>query len=174
MLTYSPTDVSITYGGKPISGFSDGSFITINRETKPFTHSRAMDGSLSVAVNRNSTYTVKITLAQSSPSNDYLNLVKDVLMKSLGKYKPSVLNFIGNGILNRLPLIIRDKRGSTAFFAQDVFFDEEPDSSFSAGMETRTWVLRCYNVTYSIGGNDEDFITELNKLTTILDFAGVV
>lgn len=166
MLTYSPIDVIVSFGGKEISGFPDGEFINIKREGKPFTYTRAMDGALSVAVSRNSTYTVELTLAQSSPSNDYLNLIKDVLMKSLGKKRQTSSL---TRILSKLPLLIKDRNGTTTFFAKDVFFDEEPEVKFSNGMEVRHWTLRCYNVTTIIGGNNEDSLTaDLNRLNAIL------
>lgn len=165
MLTYSPIDVTVSYGGKEIRGFVDGEFINIKREGKPFTYSRAMDGSLSVAVSHNSTYTVELTLAQSSPSNDYLNLVKNIVTKNLKKPSTRL-----SGVLASLPFIIKDGGGTTTFFAKDVFFDEEPDIVFSAGIEARKWTLRCYNVNMIIGGNDDESITaDLNRLNSIIN-----
>ena len=83
--TYSPSDVSVIYGLKPLNGFMDGSFITIHRETPLFSHQRSMDGKVALSMQRFSTYTVTLTLAQTSDSNQFLHSLQKLMMKSLTK-----------------------------------------------------------------------------------------
>ena len=83
--TYSPSDVSVIYGLKHITGFTDGSFISIKRETPLFSHQRSMDGKVALSMQRFSTYTVTLTLAQTSDSNQFLHSLQKLMMKSLTK-----------------------------------------------------------------------------------------
>jgi len=178
--TYSPSDVSVVYGMKHLNGFMDGSFISIKRDTALFSHSRAMDGTLALAMQRFSTYTVTITLAQTSDSNQFLHSLQKLMMKSLTKLD-STSPFSGlsslsgikttiSSVISKLPFIIKDASGNSVFFAMDVWLDTEPDVVYSAGMEGRTWTIKCLNASSSIAGNnDDDILAELAGIGAIAE-----
>jgi len=178
--TYSPSDVSVIYGLKHINGFVEGSFITIHRETPMFSHSRAMDGSTALSVQKYSTYTVTITLAQTSDSNQFLHSLQKLMLKSLTKLD-STSPFSGlsslsgikttvSNVISKLPFIIRDGSGNSVFFSNDVWLSEEPEVTYSAGMEARTWTIKCLNATNSIAGNGEgDLLAELAGIGAIAE-----
>lgn len=178
--TYSPSDVSVIYGLKHITGFTDGSFISIKRETPLFSHSRAMDGTLALAMQKYSTYTVTLTLAQTSDSNQFLHSLQKLMMKSLTKVDSrspfsglsslSGIKTTVSNVISKLPFIIRDGSGNSVFFANDVWLSEEPDVTYSAGMEARTWTIKCLNATNSIAGNGEgDILAELAGIGAIAE-----
>lgn len=178
--TYSPSDVSVVYGMKHLNGFMDGSFISIKRETALFSHQRAMDGTLALAMQKYSTYTVTLTLAQTSDSNQFLHSLQKLMLKSLTKLD-STSPFSGlsslsgikttvSNVISKLPFIIRDGSGNSVFFARDVWLDTEPDVTYSAGMESRVWTIKCLNATNSIAGNGEDdLLAELAGIGAIAE-----
>ena len=178
--TYSPSDVSVVYGLKHLTGFMEGSFINIKRETALFSHQRSMDGKVALSMQRFSTYTVTLTLAQTSDSNQFLHSLQKLMMKSLTKLD-STSPFSGlsslsgikttvSNVISKLPFIIRDGSGNSVFFARDVWLDTEPDVVYSAGMEGRQWTIKCLNATNSIAGNnDDDLLAELAGIGAIAE-----
>ena len=178
--TYSPSDVSVIYGLKHINGFVDGSFISIKRETPVFSHSRSMDGHCAISVQKYSTYTVTLTLAQTSSSNQFLHSLQKTMMKSLTKLD-STSPFSGlsslsgikttvSNVISKLPFIIKDASGNSVFFGTDVWLSEEPEVVYSAGMEGRTWIIKCLNASSSIAGNnDDDLLAELAGIGAIAE-----
>ena len=178
--TYSPSDVSVIYGLKHIDGFVDGSFISIKRETPVFSHSRSMDGHCAISVQKYSTYTVTITLAQTSSSNQFLHSLQKTMMKSLTKLDStspfsglsslSGIKTIVSNVISKLPFIIKDSSGNSVFFGTDVWLSEEPEVVYSAGMEGRTWTIKCLNASSSIAGNnDDDLLAELAGIGAIAE-----
>ena len=155
MWTYSPSDVSVTYAGKPLEGFGEDSFVSISRELPLYTSKRAMDGSVSVTQQRYSKWNVRVSLAQSSPSNNFL----DGMQKFLFENNVTVMEY--------LPLIIKDGSGSTMFFAKDVWIDSVPEQSFGAGVSLREWSFTCNDVYSIIGGNSEDLDSVTEALAAV-------
>lgn len=150
MYTYSPSDVSVTFAGVNISGFSADNVVRINRVDPLYTSKRAFDGSVAVTQQRYSTWQVEIFLAQSSESNDFLNGVQKLLYENNIK------------LLQYLPLIIKDGSGNTMFFAKDVWIERLPEVDFGQSLSNRQWIFMCNDVECLIGGNAEDLsgITE--------------
>jgi len=159
--TYSPSDISITFAGVPIEGFSSDNVVRINRIDPIYTSKRAMDGSVSVTKQKYSKWQVSIFLAQSSESNDLLNGVQKLLFSSDIKE------------LQYLPLIIKDNSGTTMFFAKDVWIEQLPELEFGQSLATREWVFMCNDVECIIGGNAEDLsgITEAVAVISLLQTA---
>lgn len=161
MYTYSPSDISITFAGVPIEGFSSDNVVRINRIDPIYTSKRAMDGSVSVTKQKYSKWQVRIFLAQSSESNDLLNGVQKLLFSADIKE------------LQYLPLIIKDNSGTTMFFAKDVWIEQLPELEFGQSLATREWVFMCNDVECIIGGNAEDLsgITEAVAVISLLQTA---
>ena len=161
MYTYSPSDISITFAGVPIEGFSTDNVVRINRIDPVYTSKRAMDGSVSVTKQKYSKWQVSIFLAQSSQSNDLLNGVQKLLFSADIK------------ALQFLPLIIKDNSGTTMFFAKDVWIEQLPELEFGQSLATREWVFMCNDVECIIGGNAEDLsgITEAVAVLSLLQTA---
>lgn len=161
MYTYSPSDISITFAGVPIEGFSSDNVVRINRIDPVYTSKRAMDGSVAVTKQKYSKWQVSIFLAQSSQSNDLLNGVQKLLFSADIK------------ALQFLPLIIKDNSGTTMFFAKDVWIEQLPELEFGQSLATREWVFMCNDVECIIGGNAEDLsgITEAVAVISLLQTA---
>ena len=158
LLTYSPSDVSVTFAGKPIEGFSQDNMVRISRESPNYTSKRGMDGSVCVTQQRYSKWQVKIYLAQSSASNDFLSGVQQLVANN----RIPIMEF--------LPLIIKDNSGNTMFFAKDVWIEQIPEISFNNSLDTREWIFMCNDVNYILGGNDPD----LDLVTEAIAAAGAI
>ena len=170
---YSPDDVGLTIAGMNISGFPEsGAFIEIQRESPLFTHQRSMDGEVAVVTKRYSTYTVTITLAQTSPSNGLLHQIQKLQQKSSQKnnstsvFGLSRLNSLykqASKIITKLPLIIKDSGGKAMFFSTSLWIENEPKVAYTDNVDTRVWTIKCFEATHIIAGS-EDY----NNLTEAL------
>lgn len=139
---YSPKDVIVLLGGfHPVEGYAEDTFIRIRKDIKPFEATRALDGEQARVYRKDEGYTVEITLAQSSVTNQILSAIYNVDQATdMGKF----------------PLLVKDLKGTTSFFAGTAWIEGIPDTTFSGKMETRTWVLGTSEAGLNIGGNNED------------------
>lgn len=137
--TYSPKDVFVSLAGlHTVTGYADGTFVRITKDMKPFQKIRAMDGEIARMYSDDEGYRVEITLAQSSGSNNIFSMIHNVdAVTRMGKF----------------PLLIKDGKGQTNFFAASAWIEQIPEVTFSNQMETRTWVFGCSGATMTIGGN---------------------
>lgn len=139
--TYSPRDVTITIAGMhSVTGYADGTFITIKKEIAPFRKVRAMDGEIARQYNDDAGYTVELTIMQSSSSNNILSMLHNV---------DSVTH------MGKVPLFIKDGRGQTSFLAGTAWIEKIPEVTFGNELGTRTWVFGCADVAMTIGGNED-------------------
>lgn len=153
--TYSPDRVIVSLAGLlDISGFAKGTFVEIEKDIAPYTFQAAADGEISRTFTKNDNYTVRVTLAQSSESNNILSALHSVdIATQLGK----------------LPLLVRDRSGTTNFFSLNAWIEKYPTVSFSGDLETRVWTFKCSNGALLVGGNGEE-----NLVLAALGLAGPI
>lgn len=136
--TFDPKSVVIAVGGVPLSGFADGTFLEITSDTQQFSKTTGADGFTTRVKSNNNGATATVTLAQSSPSNDFLSglAAADRLTNS--------------GIV---PVLIKDLSGTTLIFAATAWIQQVPDSSFGNEINNRSWVLDMAEADIFLGGN---------------------
>lgn len=152
LATYIPEEVTVLLAGAiPVSGFIDGSFISVDKDVKPFTSKRTADGTVSRMYNNDQTYTVSITIYSGSDSNDALTKLwqLDEITRK-GKFT----------------LFIKDSSGSDLFFSATTWIEGLPPLVKSNQFESRTWVLRSSSAVINIGGNG-DASSIVNDLVNI-------
>lgn len=139
---YAPNDITITVAGLyTVTGYADGTFVNIKKDTQQVTTMKAMDGTVSRIKSPDTGWKVEITVAQSSTANDVFSIFWNAdVVTGLGKF----------------PLFIKDSNGSTMFMAASCWVEAIPDVVFSNQMETRTWTLSCTDVIANIGGAGTD------------------
>lgn len=137
--TYDPANVQVIVGGVPMSGFADGTFISIEHDEPAFTKTVGADGEVSRAKSNNKSATVTITLKQTSISNDILSGFGLADEASNGGVVPFMLREIGNG--------------TTLVFAESAWIEEWPDLGYSKNIENREWKLALAQCNRFIGGN---------------------
>lgn len=152
LLNYAPNDVTITVAGLySVTGFAEGTFVRITKDTQQITTTRAMDGTMSRVKSPDTGWKVEVTLAQSSSANDIFSTLWNVdKVTGMGKF----------------PLMIKDGSGSTMFMAATAWIEELPDIVFSNQLETRTWRFGATDVIVNIGGNDSGDLSSILGLGT--------
>jgi hypothetical protein len=147
---YSPEDVSVLLGGfHNLSGFADGTFLSISKANPVYTTRESSDGAISRTYKNSQVYNLSLTLHQASESNQILSYMSKLdELTQMGKF----------------PFLVKDNLGSTLFFSLTSWIETMPDSSFSTSIETREWVIKCSQATFNLGGNEsassvgEDFL----------------
>jgi hypothetical protein len=139
---YSPKDVTVLLGGfYKVDGFSADTFINIRKDVKPFDSMKSMDGEQARVYRKDEGFTVELSLAQSSTTNDILSAL----------YNVDVATHMG-----KFPLFIKDGKGTTVFFAGTAWIEDIPDVSFSNDMSIRTWVFGTSEAGLTVGSNSEN------------------
>lgn len=137
--SYDPSQVIVTFGGIPLSGFADETFVTIKRSNGGvYSKKRGADGTVERVNKCSYDFTVEITLQQTSNSN----LVLDGLMK---------VDLASNAGV--LPLAIKDNQGTTLFVAPNAWINEDPEVSFGNDTTSRKWVFETGPASLTVGGN---------------------
>lgn len=146
LLTYSPKDITISLAGMhTVGGYVDGTFIRISKDVAPFKTVVAMDGETARLFQEDATYTLEITLAQSSSSNSVLSTLWNIdTATQLGKF----------------PVFVRDGNGQTTFFSALSWIEQAPDVTFSNSIEPRTWRFRCCYAGLTVGGAGDSSLIE--------------
>lgn len=108
--TYDPKQVTVALGSHIITGYADDSFIEISPSGDGITKKVGCDGEVERAVTPDDTYSVKLTLLQTSPSNSFL--------QERYKYDRQT----GDGML---PLLIKDLRGGLVFSSENAWVTKD-------------------------------------------------
>lgn len=137
--TYSPEDVSMAIGGAVISGYSEGTFIVVEREEDAFTKIVGADGIVTRSKNANKSGTVTLTLKGSSPSNDILSALatKDEID--------------GSGVA---AVIVKDNSGTTVCAGKG-WIRKKAAAEFAKEVSDREWTVDIGSLELFIGGNNE-------------------
>jgi hypothetical protein len=138
--TYDPKKVIVTFGVLALSGYMDGTFITITPEGDAFEKHKGADGSID-RVNKNSySYEVSLVLKQTAPANVSLAALK---------YADQASN---KGIL---PLTIKDFSGMSLFTANAAWIRKEPNVEYGDSIAGREWIFDTGMALSTPGGNNQ-------------------
>lgn len=136
--SFDPKQVSITYGGKIITGFADGSFITVERNQQAQNLKVGTDGEGTRVKTNDRSGKVTINLMQSSPSNDDLSSI-------------AALDELSNdGVL---PFFMNDATGTTIAAAATMWIQKLSNVEFSNEATARQWVLETDDLELFVGSN---------------------
>lgn len=143
--TYSPefTDLIVSTGDAThiVTGFAEGTFITIEPFASRFEPYYGAKGDASRAHNPVKAFNMTVTLAQTSHSNDVFSQILKNDRETL------------NGTFE---LTFKDSSGTTILTEECSYITEEPSQAFSGGgtIESREWSITLPGPTdYTIGGN---------------------
>lgn len=140
--TYDPKMVIITIGGVPMTGYADGTFVSVERASDSFTKVTGADGMVTRSKSNDKSGQITLTLKQSSPSNDVLSGF-------------AALDEMSNtGVF---PVSITDLSGHTLLFMPSAWIRKPANVEFGKELSTREWVLDFdkYELPASlIGGNN--------------------
>jgi hypothetical protein len=142
--TYSPESVVITVGNDKfshiVSGYADGTFISVARNVDHATHYNGADGTNARVVRSIKNCDVTLTLHQSSESNDVFSQLLALDEESRD----------GSDCFY---MTIKDTSGRTVMSTPVAYIGTTPDTSLGTDIAERAWVIRAINMTQHIGGN---------------------
>lgn len=136
--TYEPKQVSLIVGGKIISGFSDGTFISLMRDEQAFTKKIGVDGEGTRSKSNNKGGKFEIELMQSSASNDDLS---------------GFAAADESANTGAVPVRMVDNSGRTVASCLTGWVQKIPDSPFAKEVQVRKWVIDTDELLVFIGGN---------------------
>jgi hypothetical protein len=136
--TYDFSQVNLIIGGVPISGFADGSSITVEFDEQQWTKTTGSDGLVTRSKSNNYSGSVSVSLQQSSRANDVLSAL-----------------WVADRTSNAgvVPLLIKDNSGRTLWAAQHAWVQQMPSQEFGKELSDREWLLDCDALTGAAGGN---------------------
>ena len=138
MRKYNPAEVSIIISGIPISGYADGTFITVERDEDSFTKQVGTDGEVTRSKSNNKTGTATLILMQTSASN----LALSALL--------AVDELTGNGVG---PFLMKDNSGNSIYAGQNCWLRKYPSSEFGREATGREWAVDIDKLDVLEGGN---------------------
>ena len=136
--TFDPKSVIVTIGGVPMSGYADGTFLTVDRDEDAFSKVTGADGVTSRVKSNNRSGTMTLSLTQTSSSNDVLSGFV-------------ALDEIANAGV--VPILVKDVSGNSLFFSATGWVKKFPSSEFGKEISNRDWVLDLADVDVFVGGN---------------------
>ena len=138
LATFDPASVVISFGGIPLSGFADGTFLEITADNPQFTKVVGADGFTTRVKSNNYGAVATLTLAQSSPSNEILS----------GFLNQDRLN--DDGVY---PLLIKDMSGTTVVFSATGWIQQFPNITFGNELNNREWIIDLADIDIFVGRN---------------------
>jgi hypothetical protein len=138
--TYDPKLVHVIVGGIPIGGFADKSSIKVIRSNNTFEKVEGIDGVISRSKSLNKSGEIRITLEQTSTSNDVLSgiMLTDELTNS--------------GII---PIGIFDGGSKTVFISAFAWIRKPADTEYGKDLNQREWIFDAADIDVFIGGNSD-------------------
>jgi hypothetical protein len=133
MKQYGADKVSVIVNGTPITGFADGSFVTVARNVESATLHVGADGVGTKIVNADKSGTITIRLVQSSLSNAVLSALE-----------ATNANF---------PVIVKDTNGLSLHSGAKAFVSAPPSSEYAQEMSPREWTIMVEALIHFEGGN---------------------
>jgi len=136
---YDPSSVYVFIAGLlQVEDVTDGTFIEVTKDSDLFNTTVSADGQVYRMKTPGNTYTVTLSLQSVSKSSEVLQYL------SVADQLTGVAMF---------PLIIKDTKGSSLFFATSCWVQSQPTLSFSQNVEARVWTIKATGVTTVFGNN---------------------
>ena len=132
--------VSINIAGIPISsGYADGEFLRVEKETDDFTDVAGTDGEVTRSKTKDARATITLILMQTADSN--------ATLAALSQLDRNTPNGAGVGAL-----LIRDRQGTSLYTATECWIMKSPDAAFDREATSREWIVRCATLVDFTGG----------------------
>jgi hypothetical protein len=136
--SYDPNQVIIIYGGVPISGLADGTFIQVTN-ADAWSKKVGADGEVGRSKSNDYTSEVTLTLMQTSSSNNYLSGIVAIDKASNA---------------GALPLQILDLSGTSLHFWPQAWIRKTADAGYSKEIGDRAWVFDTGQPAQNVVGGD--------------------
>jgi hypothetical protein len=138
-----PKKFPLSIAGFIMGGYAPGTVIEITRDEDDFKDECGADGEVVMLQNADERGTVKITLLQSSASNDILSGLAAV---NKGATITGVT--IGKGSLQ-----CKDLNGRMVCSSETAWVKKPADVTLGDEIQNRVWEIRCASLQMFVGGN---------------------
>lgn len=137
--TFDFRKLNVIFGVAQITGYADGDALTVEEKNPAFNIAEGADGHVDRIKNNANSLAITISLRQTSPTNQVL----------------SALHLADRAGGVPLPLLIKDRNGTTLFSAAQAWIEKFPKAAFGNEAKTREWVIHTGSqYVINIGGND--------------------
>lgn len=136
--TYDPKQIILIVGGNQMSGFADGTFITVERIEDAFSMQVGVDGEGTRSKSNNRSGRVTFSLMQSSDSNQVLSAL-------------ALADDVSNA--GAVPLMVKDNNGDSLYIAETAWIKKVADSPFAREAGPREWVMETDVLVANVAGN---------------------
>lgn len=138
VLQYDPKKFTMIVGGKIITGFSDGTFVEVERDEDGWMKKIGVDGQITRVRNSNRAGHIVITIMQSSTSNDDLSTFA------------ALDEAAGTGTF---PVLAKDSSGRSLFASDTGWVKKYPKTDYQKDIVAWVWTIDCGNLDIFVGGN---------------------
>lgn len=135
--TYDPLAVQIQFNATNVTGFHEGTMVSMDRDGDAFKYVVGTKGEVSRCINRNELYTLTVTLQQTSPFND-------TFRNAFGGDK--IVSAAGSGTVAIGVFTIYDPSSYEQISVSQAWLQSEPTRAWSDVIEPRDWVFTCVGV----------------------------
>lgn len=157
--TYDPSEVDLYLAIlHQVVGFSPDTIINITKDEDYFKAQKGGTGQVERLLVPDRTYTLQISLSQTSPSNSILNALA------------TLDSLTGSGAF---PIYAKDSSGDSLFLAATCWIESPPEASYRKDIQERVWTIKCTEMTFGLAGNgDSNIISQIANLGAILGQVG--
>lgn len=139
--TYNPKQVSIIIGTRPMTGFADGSFVIVRRNSDSFTLQIGADGEGVRSKSNDRSGQLELSLQQGSDDNDFLSEL-------------AIADEVSNGGV--VPLLVKDNLGTSLYAAESGWIRKPADSEFASETGGRTWLFETAQLNVFVGKSNSE------------------
>jgi hypothetical protein len=138
--TYDPKRVSVNFAGRFVTGFAEGTFVSVKRVAPRYGEKVGADGAITRVRNASNLVEVKLTLMMTSESNSSLQAQHDLDVNTPGG--------AGVGALS----VVDVNSGKTLLRGGAAWIVDQPEDKRSAEPDTKEWMLHCDADAMDAGG----------------------
>ena len=138
MKTFDPKGVSIVMGAGIITGFADGTFVTVEKVEDAFTETAGPDGEVVRVASNNPLSIVTLVLMQSSDSNSFLSAIHQLDIRT------------GKGVV---PFALKEIEGDTVAFSGASYVRKMANIEYGKEVSNREWTIVLAESEMFVGGN---------------------
>lgn len=138
MKSYDLKEHQLTVGTRLITGFAEGTAITVARDEQAYTKQKGSTGDTTRSKTNNKGGTIAFVLQQTSDDNDFMSQLA-FTDENTGK------GIVGSGVT--------DSKGRTLVSAVESWVQKLPDGEFAADAGSREWIMDCADLEIFFGGN---------------------
>lgn len=137
---YDPKNIAVIVAGTQLGGFTDGTFVNVERNEEMWTMKVGVDGIGTRSKTNNRSGKITVTLHQSSSFNDFLSGLANTDENTPG----------GSG---GVPVLIRDNSGTSLYTSATAWINKQAGAEFGKEVQNRVWVLETDQLIMFTGSN---------------------